>query len=576
MIKMKKKLMFSMLSTLLFSLTIMTILFIVIENQEYLENMKRTLKVNNELIINVLKNEEPEDRKAFFKNNFNNEMIRETYIDKGGTVLSDSIADPKTMDNHNSRKEVIDAREHGEGFSIRYSITTRDSTLYFATILEDGFVVRSAITMQTIKGIESNYFKYYMLIMFFSVLMSVIFASKMSQSIVKPIKDLEFTTDRIADGEFNRRVKIVSDDEIGHLSITFNNMAGILQNTLKDSLDKQNKLEAILKSMDSGVIAVDRGHRVIMINPYAKKIFGINKDIIGQNLMNNIRDFELDDIFDSTKEEFREIKILWPKERVLRIRTADIINDGKKIGTVAVVQDVTDVKKLENMRSQFVANVSHELKTPLTSIKGFAETLKYVDDPVNKEKFLNIIDDEANRLTRLINDILTLSHIESSIEVKKEEFKVNHIVKDVYNLMKNTAEKKNIKMVIQEENMPSLKGDSDRFKQMLINLVDNAIKYSDNNGKIIIGTRFDNEDCIISVEDNGVGIPKEHLQRLFERFYRVDKARSRSQGGTGLGLAIVKHIVVGFNGTIHVESEVGKGSKFTVKIPMEKDKLVNI
>lgn len=568
---MKKKLMFSMLSTLLFSLTIMTILFIIIENQEYLQNMKQTLRVNNELIINVLKNEKLEDRKVFFKNNFSNEMIRETYIDKNGIVLSDSIADPNTMDNHNSRREVIDARQYGEGFSIRYSITTGYSTLYFATVFEDGFVVRSAITMQTIKGIESNYFKYYMLIMFFSVSISIIFASKMSQSIVKPIKDLEFTTDKIAEGEFNRRVRIVSNDEIGHLSITFNNMAGILQNTLKDSLDKQNKLEAILKSMDSGVIAVDRSHRVIMINPYAKKIFGINKDIIGENLMNNIRNFELDDIFDSTKEDSREMKILWPKERILRIRTADIINDDEKIGTVAVVQDITDVRKLENMRSQFVANVSHELKTPLTSIKGFAETLKYVDDPINKEKFLNIIEDEANRLTRLINDILTLSHIENNIEGKKAEFKVDNIIKDVYNLMKNTAEKKNIEIVIGEESNSSLIGDSDRFKQMLINLVDNGIKYSDTNGKIVIRTKCDNEDCFISVEDNGVGIPKEHLPRLFERFYRVDKARSRRQGGTGLGLAIVKHIVVGFNGTIQVESEIGKGSKFTVKIPIEKD-----
>lgn len=569
MIKMKKKLMFSMLSTLLFSLAIMTILFIVIENQEYLQNMKQTLKVNNKLIINVLKNEKLEDRKIFFKNNFTNEMIRETYIGKDGVVLSDSIGEAKTMDNHNSRKEVMDARKYGEGFSIRYSITTGYSTLYFATVFDDGFVVRSAITMQTIKGIENNYFKYYMLIMFFSVLISIIFASKMSQSIVKPIKDLEFTTDKIAEGEFNRRVKVVSNDEIGHLSITFNNMAGILQNTLKDSLDKQNKLEAILKSMDSGVIAVDINHKVIMINPYAKKIFGINRDIIGENLMNNIRDFELDDIFDSTKEDSREMKILWPKERVLRIRTADIINDGEKIGTVAVVQDITDIRKLENMRSQFVANVSHELKTPLTSIKGFAETLKYVDDPINKEKFLNIIDDEANRLTRLINDILTLSHIENNTEMKKEKFNVNHIAKDVYNLMKNTAEKKNIQIVIVEEKDFTLNGDSDRFKQMLINLVDNAIKYSDNNGKIIIKTSCNDEEFFISVEDNGVGIPREHLERLFERFYRVDKARSRVQGGTGLGLAIVKHIVAAFNGNIQIESEIGKGTKFTVKIPIE-------
>lgn len=570
---MKKKLMFSMLSTLLFSLTIMTILFVVIESHEYLENMKQTLKINNELIINVLKNEKLEDRKALFKNSFKNEMIRETYIDKNGKVLSDSIADPESMDNHNFRKEVTDARKYGNGFSIRHSLTTGSSTLYFATVFEDGYVVRSAITMQTIKGIEGNYLKYYMLIMFFSISMSIIFASKLSQSIVKPIKDVEFTTDRIAKGEFNRRINLISDDEIGHLSRTFNNMADILQSTLKDSLDKQNKLEAILKSMDSGVIAIDKNHKVIMINPYAKKIFGINKDIIGENLINNIRDFELYDIFDTTKDDNREIKILWPKERILRIRTADIINDDNKIGTVAVVQDVTDIKKLENMRSQFVANVSHELKTPLTSIKGFSETLKYVDDPINKEKFLNIINDEADRLTRLINDILTLSHIENTPEGKKEEFKVNSIIKDVQSLMKNIAEKKNIEIIVQEENTTSLQGDSDRFKQMVINLVDNAIKYSENKGKITIGTNCNDESCFIWVEDEGVGIPEEHLNRLFERFYRIDKARSRIQGGTGLGLAIVKHIVAGFNGTIKVESEVGKGSKFTVKIPIENYRL---
>lgn len=573
MVKMKKKLMFSMLSTLLFSLTIMTILFVVIESHEYLENMKQTLKINNELIINVLKNEKLEDRKALFKNSFKNEMIRETYIDKNGKVLSDSIADPESMDNHNSRKEVTDARKYGNGFSIRHSLTTGSSTLYFATVFEDGYVVRSAITMQTIKGIEGNYLKYYMLIMFFSISMSIIFASKLSQSIVKPIKDVEFTTDRIAKGEFNRRINLISDDEIGHLSRTFNNMADILQSTLKDSLDKQNKLEAILKSMDSGVIAIDKNHKVIMINPYAKKIFGISKDIIGENLINNIRDFELYDIFDTTKDDNREIKILWPKERILRIRTADIINDDNKIGTVAVVQDVTDIKKLENMRSQFVANVSHELKTPLTSIKGFSETLKYVDDPINKEKFLNIINDEADRLTRLINDILTLSHIENTPEGKKEKFKVNSIIKDVQSLMKNIAEKKNIEIIVQEENTTSLQGDSDRFKQMVINLVDNAIKYSENKGKITIGTNCNDESCFIWVEDEGVGIPEEHLNRLFERFYRIDKARSRIQGGTGLGLAIVKHIVAGFNGTIKVESEVGKGSKFTVKIPIENYRL---
>ncbi|MCT8976900.1 cell wall metabolism sensor histidine kinase WalK [Clostridium sp. CX1] len=566
---MKRKIMSSMLSTLFLSLTIMTILFIVIENYQYMQNMRQTLKINNEVIINVLRNEKEEDRKALFKDNFKNDMIRQTYIDPNGKVLSDSVADSTNMDNHNLRKEIQEARKNGTGYSIRHSITTGTSTLYFATSFNSGYIVRSAVTMQVIKGVENNYLKYYMLIMVFSVLVSLIFASQLSHSIVKPIKDLQFITDRISQGELSRRVNVNSADEIGRLAITFNKMAGRLQDTLKDSLDKQNKLAAILKSMDSGIIAVDKNHKIIMINPYAKKIFGINRDIIGENLMDNIRDFELENIFKDSKEDYRELKIFWPKEKELRVRTADIINNEQKIGTVAVVQDITDIKKLENVRSQFVANVSHELKTPLTSIKGFAETLKYVEDPTTKERFLNIINDEADRLTRLINDILTLSHIESGVEQKKEEISINNIIKDVYYLMKNTAEKKRIRILLKEEVVPTVWGDRDRFKQMLINLVDNAIKYSDENGVVTIGIKYEKEKCILWVEDNGVGITKEHIERLFERFYRVDKARSRTQGGTGLGLAIVKHIVMSFNGDIEVDSKVGKGSRFTVKIPIE-------
>lgn len=556
-----------MLSTLIFSLIIMTTLFIIIENHEYIENMKQTLKVNNEIIINVLKDKNIKDKKNFFKNSFKNDVIRETYIDKYGRVLSDSMASEETMDNHNLRKEVKNARINGTGYDIRISATTNKSTLYFATTFGDGYVVRSAMSMQIIKGFESNYFKYYTIIMIFSVLMSIIFASRLSYSIVKPIKELQFTTSSITEGQLNRRVKTSSKDEIGQLGITFNNMADKLQATLKDSLDKQNKLEAILKSMDSGVIAVDPTYKIIMINPYAKEIFGISRNIIGQNLMDNIRDFELEDIFKNTKDDYRELKILWPKEKDLRVRTADIINGDEKIGTVAVVQDITDVKKLENMRSQFVANVSHELKTPLTSIKGFAETLKYVEDKENKNKFLNIINDEADRLTRLINDILTLSHIESSIGEKIEKIDVNKTIENVCCLMENSARKKNINIYREEKEIPNIWGDDDKFKQMIINLIDNAIKYSENGGKVIIGTEIKENNCVIWVKDTGVGISKEHLERLFERFYIVDKARSRTQGGTGLGLAIVKHIVMSFNGNISVESEVGKGSKFTVKIP---------
>lgn len=565
---MKKKLMITMLITLILTFSIVTTLFVIIENYQYMQNTKENLRINNQIVINVLEAEGFNDKNFSFKNNFKNDVIRETLIDKKGKVLSDTIADAETMDNHNERKEVKDARKEGTGYSTRYSATLRKKTLYFATAFNNGYVVRSAIAMQIIKGIEMSYFKYYIIAMMFSIMVSIIFASKLSHTIVKPIKELEFTTSSIASGKFDKRVRISSKDEIGQLGITFNNMADKLNSTLNEVLDKQNKLEAILKSMDSGVIAVDINYKIIMINPYAKKIFGINRDIIGENLMDNIRDFEFEDVFKNTDEDYAEIKILWPKERNLRIRTADIINVREKIGTVAVVQDITDIKRLENMRTQFVANVSHELKTPLTSIKGFAETLRYVDDFKNKEKFLNIINDEADRLTRLINDTLTLSHIENSIENKEEKIDVNFIIKDVCCLVKNSAEKKNIKVVTIGDELPNLKGDNDRFKQMLINLVDNAIKYSDNNGIVKIGTRVENNNCIIWVEDKGVGISKEHIDRIFERFYRIDKARSRAQGGTGLGLAIVKHIVMTLNGNIRVESEIGKGSKFILEIPI--------
>ena len=219
------------------------------------------------------------------------------------------------------------------------------------------------------------------------------------------------------------------------------------------------------------------------------------------------------------------------------------------------------------MRTQFVANVSHELKTPLTSIKGFAETLRYVDDVKTKEKFLNIINEEADRLTRLITDILTLSHIEQKEEVKRENINVNKIVEDVYNLMKNTADLKGIQLSLKQQDVKILIGDTDRFKQMLINLVDNGINYSELGNSVCIGTESKPDRFILWVQDTGVGIAKDQIPRLFERFYRVDKARSRSKGGTGLGLAIVKHIVLEFKGKIYVESKLEVGSKFIIEIP---------
>ncbi|MCY6484023.1 ATP-binding protein [Clostridium aestuarii] len=564
---MKSKLMVSILSTIVLSLAMVTALYMMIVNYQHEQNTKKSLMMNNEIAINLINSSIISNRSAYIKN-FGESRFRVTLIGPKGVVISDSDMVSSNLDNHNSREEVLQARKSGEGYSIRYSESLGKTMMYYATTFEDGYIIRSAMPMEIVTGFEGKYLQYYSIVLIIVFAIAVLFSSKLSYVIVKPIRDLEFITSRIAKGEFHRRASINTRDEIGQLAKTFNRMADKLQYTLKDSIEKQNKLEAILKSMDSGVIAVDRSYTVIMINPYAQKIFGVKKEIIGHNLMEGVRNHELEDIF-KNNEESKEIKILWPQERELKVKTADIISDKEHIGTVAVVQDITDIKRLENIRSQFVANVSHELKTPLTSIKGFSETLKYVEDSKTREKFLSIIEDEADRLTRLISDILVLSDIEQQKNCRiKEKINVKIIINDVYNLMKHAADKKNIKIEVVSEEESIIYGDKDRFKQMVINLVDNAIKYSEQNDTVYIGNNVKNNRSIVWVKDTGQGISKEHMHRLFERFYRADKARSRAQGGTGLGLAIVKHIVLSFGGDIYVESEIEKGTKFTVEIPL--------
>lgn len=567
---MKKRLMRHMLATLTFSMIFVITFFSVITNYKYMENSKDMLKANNEIVAKILKSNDIKDKKAIVSYIFNDSDIRISCIGQNDKLVFDSHFKNRNGEFYGNREEIIEAKEKGEGFKIRPSQNENMNNIYFAKKLENGFIIRTSTSFNNVSILQGKYFIYYLIIIVLSILGAFIFASKLSSSIVNPIKKLEFITSRIAAGELDRRVNINSKDEIGQLSTTFNNMANKLQYTINDSIEKQNKLEAILKSMDNGVIAVDKDFKIIMINPYATEIFSIEQDIIGENLLDKIKSYELKEIFkEDNLENYREVKIYSPKEKDLRVKTTDIKIGKQLIGTVAVVQDVTEIKKLENIRSQFVANVTHELKTPLTSIKGFTETLKYVEDKETKDKFLNIINDESDRLTRLINDILALSRIENSKDMKLENIAINEILEDIVYLMENSAKDKNIKLFIVGDKVRSIKGDIDRFKQMMINLVDNGIKYSEQGGKVYIGAKEEDNNCVVWVEDTGVGISKEHVERLFERFYRVDKARSRSQGGTGLGLAIVKHIVLGFDGTIDIESEEKKGSKFIIKIPIK-------
>lgn len=555
---MKSKILTSVIITVIFALLSVTTLFTIVSNIQEINRTKESLKNLNNYIVenNIYDN----DLIELYK--INNSSVRWTIIDKEGFITYDSFGE--IGENHMQREEVKNAFEYGEGYAIRVSKYTKEKMVYYATKLNDGDILRTSIPLKTISYFSGETFIYWIVILIVVLLFSIILSMKLVRAIIEPLEDLEHVTSRIASGDLHMRVKCEGKGEIGSLGKTFNNMADQLQNQINKVVDRQNRLESILSCMESGVIAVNRKGKVIIINPFAKRIFGIRRNITGKKISDYIKDRNFNNFLNNEELNEQEIKLLNPIERELRIKKAPILYDLEKIGKVITVQDITDIKRLENMRSQFVANVSHELKTPLTSIKGFAETLRYVEDDETRKKFLDIINKEAERLSRLINDILVLSKIESESIGEEEEFYPNNEIDDVIRMVEGFAKSKNINLILEQTNLNLLYGDKDRFLQLVLNLVENGIKYSDEGSTVLIKSYSEENYYVLEVQDNGIGIPEEDLPRIFERFYRVDKARK--SGGTGLGLAIVKHIVKSFNGDIQIESKLGVGSKFIVKI----------
>lgn len=385
--------------------------------------------------------------------------------------------------------------------------------------------------------------------------------------ILEPLHDFTRTTAQLAAGDLSSKVKLNKHSEFEGLVENFNLLMDQMDTMRIDSLGSQSQLESILGSMNSGVIAVDNNNKIIIFNPFARKLFGIFTETMGKDISEVIKDDDLLKMM-IVADQFQELVLKRNSNTVVRYKTTELLTDRSlKRGKVTVIQDVTDLKTLEQMRSQFVANVSHELRTPLTSIKGFSETLRDVEDPTTKNKFLDIIEAEADRLNRLIEDILTLSSIENQEVQIADIIDLTNATKNSMGLLEVQAKAKNIELSLIVKGEPEIIGDADMYQQMILNLVENAIKYTRANGRVKVRLEEWFDSIILKVEDTGIGIPTEHLPRLFERFYRVDKARHRAEGGTGLGLAIVKHIVITFGGTIQVESEPGKGSIFTITLP---------
>ncbi|SET51818.1 PAS/PAC sensor signal transduction histidine kinase [Natronincola peptidivorans] len=588
---MQKKILAVFLIILLVGILLTGFLSLNLIRSSYINQLEEQLITNAKLIEDFI----IEGRMNFNTHQLQQKMqdlgeridARITIIDSSGNVMAETFKREGYLENHIDRPEVQTAYRGEIGRSIRYSDTLNLDMLYIALPVEldgDMFVVRLAVNLLEIQKINQTLLYYVIISIVCGLIISALIGYRFIEKIMEPIKKITEASKEMALGRLGVRAYVNSKDEIGELADNFNQMADQLQDTIKRLSDSNTKFKALLTSIISPIIAVDTRRNIILLNPAAEKLFSINtKDALGKHILEVIRNHQLDEeierAFTDNQEVPMEIKIKKPKEKTFKIHSNKITLEDdptKTIGLVTLIEDITEIRKLEKIRSDFVANVSHELKTPLTSINGFVETLKSkdIEDEETKDRFLDIIDIETQRLTRLIDDILTLSAIENSQhKILKQEIYPSEALKEVQEIMKPIAISKEISLTSMiDSNLPMLYGDRDWFKQMVINLVDNAIKYTPNGGKVQITAYMRHKNLIIIVKDNGIGIPKKDLPRLFERFYRVDKARSRSYkvGGTGLGLAIVKHIVLSLKGRIKVNSQQDKGSEFIVILPIEE------
>ncbi len=409
---------------------------------------------------------------------------------------------------------------------------------------------------------------------------TIILGYLIAKSVTGPINDLTKKASKMAKGDFDQRVEVKSDDEIGELGEMFNYLTGKLKITLGEISREKSKMETILNYMADGLIAVNLEGKVIHVNPKALDMLQLQgNDILNSNYNNLFKKLNNKltlNYITNNNEHLIGSENVELKNSTLKINYAPFKNEeGENGGIVLVIQDITEQQNLENMRREFVANVSHELKTPLTSIKSYTETLLsgMLDKTDMVEKFLNVINSEADRMTRLVRDLLQLSNFDySHAKLKKKEYDLVELIEQSVVKMEMTAEQKEqeFKLVCDSESMTGY-FDYDRVEQVILNIISNAIKYTHESGQVIVSLYKEGEKGVIKVSDNGMGIPKEDLPRIFERFYRVEKARTRSLGGTGLGLSIASEIIKAHDGTIEINSEVEKGTEVIIKLPLEEE-----
>ena len=439
-----------------------------------------------------------------------------------------------------------------------------------------GYIIYVKDSKEEPDAILSEIFGIMFQALFLGILVSVLFGIILSKTIISPITSLTTKAKKISSGDFGSIIDVKSKDEIGLLTETFNDMSHELAYTLASLRGENDKLETIFRYMTDGVVAFDEMGELIHINPAARKMLNLPE---GENIA-------FEKVFSKDEIAFGQVPFLSKDNtnkitlnrngKEIRAYLASLNIDGKAGGVVSVLQDITEQQKLELSRREFVANVSHELRTPLTTVKSYAETLKdFLDDDIDKDQFssfLSVIEGETDRMARLVKDLLILSKLDYGKEqMHMERFNLSNLLADVIKKIKINSDNKKQSLIFEPTNpITNFFGDKDRIEQVLVNIISNAIKYTPEGGEIFVTSMCVYNNAYIKVKDTGLGIPKKDLSHIFERFYRVDKARSRAQGGTGLGLAIAKEIVEAHDGTIEISSVFTKGTEVIIKLPIAK------
>ena len=487
--------------------------------------------------------------------NFNSPVFRFTLVDADGEVLYDSQVTSEDMENHLDREEIREAFESGHGSSARYSSTLTERTFYEATRLESGNVLRISVSQVTVGALILGMLPAVCAIVLISVAVALLLSHKMAKSIVKPLNELDL----------ENPIENETYEELAPVLTKLNKQHKQIIRNMQELRQKSDEFEQITASMNEGLVLLDKNGMILSINSAAKKLFSADETAVGRDFLTIDRSIDMsraiEKALDGKRAEFRVERNGGEYQFVVN-RTE---SDGKTVGIVILCFDVTETAFAERNRKEFTANVSHELKTPLQSIIGSAELLENgLVKPEDTKRFVGNIKNEATRLVSLINDIIRLSQLDEDSETVTESVDLYDIANEVVEMLTVSAAKKQVEVHLNGESCV-MNGVRRYLYEIIYNLCDNAIRYNKDGGKVTVDLKNKDGNIVLSVSDTGIGIPAEHQNRIFERFYRVDKSHSKGTGGTGLGLSIVKHAVAYHGGTIRLESKPQEGTTITVE-----------